>query len=63
MEAFRNDLKEMVALVRDSSRDLLAPFPWSKEGHTILRSALILADHNAYHSGQIVQLKKTLGAS
>ena len=58
--AFRNDLKEMVSLVRDTSKDLLAPLPWSKEGHTLLREALILADHNAYHVGQIVQLKKAL---
>ena len=53
----------MVDLIADPMQDLLAPLKWSKEGHTILRSALILADHNAYHGGQIVQLKKALEAS
>jgi hypothetical protein len=61
--AFREGLREMVALVRDLRRDLFEPFPWSDEGHTLLREALILADHNAYHLGQIVQLKKALGAA
>jgi hypothetical protein len=59
--AFKNGLQEMVALVSDPSRDLYETLPWSEEGHTLLREALILADHNAYHLGQIVQLKKALG--
>ena len=59
--AFKNGLQEMVDLVSDPSRDLFEAFPWSAEGHTLLRQALILADHNAYHLGQIVQLKKALG--
>ena len=59
--AFRNGLQEMVALASDPSRDLFEPLPWSGERHTLLRQVLILADHNAYHLGQIVQLKKALG--
>ncbi len=59
--AFKNGLQDMVDLVSDRSRDLFETFPWSEEGHTLLREALILADHNAYHLGQIVQLKKALG--
>ena len=62
LAAFRRGLAEMVALVQDPERDLLAPLPWSPEGHTLLREALILADHNAYHLGQVVQLRKVLGA-
>ena len=58
--AFESGLQKMVDLVSDPSRDLFAAFPWSEEGHTLLREALILADHNAYHLGQIVQLKKAL---
>ena len=58
--ALRDDLKAMVDLVSDPSNDLFAPLPWSKEGHTLLREALILADHNAYHLGQVVQLLKTM---
>ncbi len=59
--AFMNGLQEMVALVSDPLSDLFEPLAWSDEGHTLLREALILADHNAYHLGQIVQLKKALG--
>ena len=59
--AFANGLQDMVALVSDPSRDLFEPLAWSEEGHTLLREALVLADHNAYHLGQIVQLKKALG--
>lgn len=61
--AFTRDLHDMAALVQDPSRDLFEPFAWSDEGHTLLRAALILADHNAYHVGQIEQLKKALGNS
>ena len=59
--AFERGLQTMVDLVSDPSQDLFAAFPWSEEGHTLLREGLILADHNAYHLGQIVQLKKALG--
>ncbi len=59
--AFKHGLQKMVDLVSDPSRDLFEAFPWSEEGHTLLREVLILADHNAYHLGQIVQLKKALG--
>ncbi len=59
--AFKNGLQEMITLVSDPMRDLFATLPWSEEGHTLLREALILADHNSYHLGQIVQLKKALG--
>lgn len=58
---FLNGLQEMVDLVNDRGRVLIEPFAWSDDGHTLLREALILADHNAYHLGQIVQLKKALG--
>ena len=60
VRALREDLQAMVDLVSDPSVDLFAPFPWSSEGHTVLREALILADHNAYHLGQIVQLLKSM---
>lgn len=62
VEAFEDGLQAMVALVLDLERDLFEPLPWSEGGHTLMREALILADHNAYHIGQIVQLTKALGA-
>ena len=51
--AFLRELEEMAALVADPARDLLAPlFPGVEA--TLLREALLLADHNAYHLGQMV---------
>jgi hypothetical protein len=53
------DLKEMCALVNDSSRDLLAEIPHA-HGQTLLREALLVADHNAYHLGQLVMVRRIL---
>jgi hypothetical protein len=58
---FRRDLKAMQDLVADSATDLHAPIPWG-DGQTILREALLVADHNAYHLGQFVDLRRLLGA-
>jgi uncharacterized damage-inducible protein DinB len=61
VEACRRDLKAMEDLVSDPKTDLFAKIPWGK-GHTILREALLVADHNAYHVGQMVTLRQALGA-
>lgn len=61
VRAFRADLEAMCALVADPSSDLSAPIPHG-DGQTILREALLLADHNAYHLGQLVLVRKLLGA-
>ena len=58
---FREDLKAMCALVADPSTDLYARIPHGS-GQTILREALLVADHNAYHLGQFVIVRKLLGA-
>ena len=58
--AFRADLKAMAELVADPANDLLAPFPHG-QGQTLLREALLVADHNAYHAGQFVLLRRLLG--
>jgi uncharacterized damage-inducible protein DinB len=58
---FEADLDEGVALARDPARDLTAAIPHG-EGRTYLRQLLLIADHNAYHLGQIVQTRKLLGA-
>ena len=50
IDQFRNDLQQMEALVEDPSTDLHAKIPHG-EGQTILREALLIADHNAYHLG------------
>jgi hypothetical protein len=57
----REDLKAMEKLVASQKKDLLAKIPHG-DGQTILREALLLADHNAYHVGQIVLLRRLLYA-
>ena len=58
---FRKDLKAMEALVSDPKTDLFARIPWG-DGQTILREALLITDHNAYHLAQIVDVRRLLGA-
>lgn len=59
--AFRKDLRAMQDLVADPSTDLVARIPHGT-GQTILREALLVADHNGYHLGQLVLLRRLLGA-
>ncbi|HEX8772790.1 MAG TPA: hypothetical protein VF735_04235 [Pyrinomonadaceae bacterium] len=61
VEAFRADLKEMERLVEDPSVDLFMPIAHG-EGQTVLREALLVADHNAYHLGVLSTLKRLLSA-
>jgi hypothetical protein len=61
VQSFRNDLRAMQELVADPSTDLFASIPHG-DGQTILREALLVADHNAYHLGQLVVVRRALGA-
>ena len=61
VRAFRRDLKAMGALVADPSIDIYAKIPHG-DGQTILREALLVADHNAYHVGQLILVRRLLGA-
>jgi hypothetical protein len=61
VQQFRKDLKSMQALVANPKTDLYVRIPWG-DGQTILREALLLADHNAYHLGQLVDVRRLLGA-
>jgi hypothetical protein len=60
MAAFRKDLRAMEMLVANPKTDLYAKLPWG-DGQTILREALLAADHNSYHLGQLVMLRKSIG--
>lgn len=60
IEGIRSDLGEMVALIRDPHNDLFAPFPWG-DGQTLFREAIILAGHNSYHIGQLIDIRMLLG--
>ena len=59
--AFKKDLRTMQQLVANPKVDLYARIPWG-DGHTMLREALLVADHNAYHLGQLVMLRKSIGS-
>lgn len=59
--AFRHDLHALAALARDASVDLYAKIPHG-DGQTILREILLAADHNAYHLGQFMIVRRALGA-
>jgi hypothetical protein len=61
LRAFRADLQAMEELVAAPAADLYARIPWG-DGQTILREAMLVADHNAYHLGQLVLVRKLLGA-
>jgi DinB superfamily len=61
VKAFRRDIKEMQSLVSSPKTDLFAVIPHG-DGQTVLREALLVADHNAYHLGELVLLRRLLGA-
>jgi DinB superfamily len=61
VKAFRRDLKAMVRLVSSPSTDLYARLAHG-DGQTILREALLVADHNAYHLGELVVVRRLLNA-
>jgi hypothetical protein len=57
---FKTDLGALQDLVADPGTDLFAPILHG-EGQTILREAVLVADHNAYHVGQLVVVRRLLG--
>jgi hypothetical protein len=61
LQAFRDDLKAVGNIVADPATDLFAVIPHG-QGQTVLREALLIADHNAYHLGQLVVVRRALGA-
>ena len=61
IKSFRADFEAMCKLVEDESTSLFAKIPYG-EGQTILREALLVADHNSYHLGEAVLLRRLLGA-
>jgi len=58
--AYRADNAAMQALVADPATDLFAPLPHGT-GQTVLREALLVADHASYHLGQLVVVRRLLG--
>src|ERR1700679_3265296 len=60
LRSFRADLKAMAKLVADKKTDLFAKIPHGS-AQTILREPMLAADHNSYHLGQMVLLRRLLG--
>jgi hypothetical protein len=60
IQAFHKDLRAIETLISNPKTDLYAPIPWG-DGQSVLREALLVADHNAYHLGQGVMLRRLLG--
>ena len=56
-----SDLKHFIALIENPSADLYRPVRWG-DGQNLLREALLIADHTAYHLGELVVLRRLLGA-
>jgi uncharacterized damage-inducible protein DinB len=61
MASFTREREKLKALARDT-RDLYAPVPTGKPHHTYLRALLLVVDHNGYHLGQIVAVRRAIGA-
>ncbi len=61
IKAFQRDLQELQDLVADPKNDLFAKIPHG-DGQTLLREAILVIDHNAYHIGELVLLRKLMGA-
>lgn len=57
--SIQQTLARFTRLVEDPERDLFEPFPWGN-GQTLLREALLIADHNSYHLGQLVLVRRMI---
>lgn len=57
---FFNDLRKTIDIVKNEKIDLLSIIPHTKE-HTYLREILLVIEHNAYHIGKILDIRKSLG--
>ena len=61
VEDFRADREKFKELARDTNVDLYALVPKGKGQQTYLRTLLVVVDHNAYHLGQLVAVRRALG--
>lgn len=59
--AFEADREKLRDLIRDARVDLFALVPTGTGQQTYLRAILLVADHNAYHLGQLVAVRRALG--
>jgi len=62
VRALKNDLKAFENLVENPESNLYAEIPWAKDHQTLLHEVLLAIAHTSYHTGEIVFLRRTLGA-
>ena len=62
IDQFHADQDALEAIVRDPKTDLTAQIPHGEQGHTVLREILVVADHNAYHIGELGILRQVMDA-
>lgn len=60
IQSFIEGLEEIIKLVQDPANDIFKPFPHG-HGQNLLREAMLVAEHNAYHLGEVVVLRRLLG--
>jgi hypothetical protein len=60
IDLFLADRQALVDIINDPETDLYAPIPHGWDGHNILREILVVADHNAYHLGELGVLRQTM---
>lgn len=60
VKTVQEDQSAVIEMIQDSQNDLLKPFGHG-QGQTLLRESILIIDHNAYHIGQIVQIRRLLG--
>jgi DinB superfamily len=58
--AIYGDREKFESLLTKPNVDLFKPFLWG-EGQNLLREALLIADHNAYHVGELIVIRRLLG--
>lgn len=56
------ELERAETILKDEQTDLFAQIPWGATGHTQLRGILLIIEHNAYHTGQMLYIRRAIGA-
>ncbi|MEO6287816.1 MAG: DinB family protein [Dyadobacter sp.] len=59
LKDIKNDQKRLFDLLNDNKNDLFSPLPWGS-GQTLLRETMLIADHNAYHTAEIIIARRLL---
>lgn len=59
LKQIEDDQQRFQALLEEKQNDLFAPLPWGT-GQSLLREAMLIADHNAYHTAEIVIARRLL---